>query len=151
MGARFGVTRRRFLVGAVAASGVLFARALADPDIRRYYGLAAIGPLHHHGSRIVNAVWPPARRIRRHFSYLTFADGTIERFVADFNANIGIVPVGTSSVYMRFLMSTDFFQHGADESRTIGYALFYEPTITPCYNPFTSQAARRPSERGGSA
>jgi hypothetical protein len=34
-----------------------------------------------------------------------------------------------------FLLSTDFFAHGADESRPLGYAQLYDPYRSPCYNP----------------
>lgn len=131
------ITRRRFAALLIAAaSGAAMAPWLADSDARRYYGSLVLGPVWLHGSRLANSIWPPARRIRRHFSYLRFDPGTVERFVADFERHIGVVLVG-SNVHMRFLMSTDFFQHGADESRTVGYALFYEPTVTLCYNPLS--------------
>lgn len=35
----------------------------------------------------------------------------------------------------QFLLSTDFFQEGMDESRTIKYVLYYDPYINPCYTP----------------
>ena len=34
-----------------------------------------------------------------------------------------------------FLLSTDFFAHGADESRPLGYSQLYDPYRSPCYNP----------------
>ena len=34
-----------------------------------------------------------------------------------------------------FLLSTDFFAHGADESRPLGYSQLYDPYRNPCYNP----------------
>jgi hypothetical protein len=42
---------------------------------------------------------------------------------------------------MRFLMSTDFFMHGADESRPINYVMFFHPYKSPCWNPLTSGAS----------
>ena len=35
----------------------------------------------------------------------------------------------------QFLLSTDFFQEGMNEGRSIKYALYYDPYINPCYNP----------------
>jgi len=35
----------------------------------------------------------------------------------------------------QFLLSTDFFQNGMDESRTVKYGLYYDPYINLCYNP----------------
>ncbi len=34
-----------------------------------------------------------------------------------------------------FLLSTDFFAHGADESRPLAYAQLYDPYLSPCYDP----------------
>jgi len=33
------------------------------------------------------------------------------------------------------LLSTDFFQNGMDENKTIKYVLYYDPYISFCYNP----------------
>lgn len=35
----------------------------------------------------------------------------------------------------KFLLSTDFFQEGMNENRTIKYVLYYDPYINLCYNP----------------
>ncbi len=35
----------------------------------------------------------------------------------------------------KVLLSTDFFQEGMDEGRTIKYILYYDPYINLCYNP----------------
>jgi hypothetical protein len=40
------------------------------------------------------------------------------------------------SVVSHYLLSTDFFQHGADESRPVTYVAFYDPATTVCRNPF---------------
>lgn len=40
------------------------------------------------------------------------------------------------NVISNFLMSTDFFQHDADENRKINYRFFYDPFVYPCQNPF---------------
>ena len=36
----------------------------------------------------------------------------------------------------QFLLSSDFFWHEAEESRTIGYRSYYDPYVHPCANPF---------------
>jgi hypothetical protein len=41
-----------------------------------------------------------------------------------------------SNVVSRYLLSTDFFEHGADESRPVSYVEFYDPYGTACRNPF---------------
>ena len=38
------------------------------------------------------------------------------------------------NVVTRFLMSTDFFLHGADSEREVEYQGFYDPLRTPCRN-----------------
>ena len=39
-------------------------------------------------------------------------------------------------VVEKFLMSTDFFQNHADESRRVNYISLYDPYLRPCTNPF---------------
>ena len=39
-----------------------------------------------------------------------------------------------------FLMSTDFFQNAADESRPLRFVALYDPYVTPCYNPMIAGA-----------
>jgi hypothetical protein len=46
---------------------------------------------------------------------------------------------GEERVTTQYLMSSDFFKNGADESREVHYLGYYDP-MTPCNNPF----ARRP-------
>ena len=41
-----------------------------------------------------------------------------------------------SSVASTFLLSTDFFDHGADENREIRYVRYYYPYSFACGNPF---------------
>jgi len=36
----------------------------------------------------------------------------------------------------QFLLSTDFFQTGADERRPAKFLALYDPYVTPCYDPF---------------
>jgi hypothetical protein len=42
------------------------------------------------------------------------------------------------NVVTKYLLSSDFFMHGADESRTVKYLSFYEPQHVPCRNPFAN-------------
>ncbi len=44
-------------------------------------------------------------------------------------------PGRPDSVTRRFLLSTDFFATGADESRPLEYVKLYDPYLNPCYNP----------------
>ncbi len=36
----------------------------------------------------------------------------------------------------KFLLSTDFFRNGADESQTVRFVSLYDPYYNPCYSPF---------------
>jgi hypothetical protein len=43
------------------------------------------------------------------------------------------------NVVSQYLLSTDFFQNGADERRLVTYLSFYNPYTAACRNPFTRQ------------
>jgi len=76
--------------------------------------------------------------LRRQFSYLSIESGSIDAFAADFERHRGAWNSRRQNLpNLRFLASTDFFQHAADEERTIRYVTYYDPYISPCYNPFT--------------
>ena len=36
-------------------------------------------------------------------------------------------------------MSTDFFQNGQDQARALAFVAYYDPYLTPCYNPLVSR------------
>lgn len=44
------------------------------------------------------------------------------------------------SVVSTYLLSTDFFDHGADEARDVSYLEFFDPGAGVCRNPFARQA-----------
>ena len=46
-----------------------------------------------------------------------------------------------SNVVSRYLLSTDFFEHGADESRPVAYVEFHDPYSIACRNPFVPRPA----------
>ena len=80
----------------------------------------------------------PEDRLRAHFHYLTFDPAATARYVADLRDHNPAFsprqPLGPD-IHTQFLLSTDFFQHGADEKRTIHYVGYYDPASTPCNNP----------------
>ena len=61
----------------------------------------------------------------------------LEAFVGDYLADTARVRRGEriEAVGSRFLLSTDFFQHGGDESRALRYVAYFDPYRSPCYNP----------------
>jgi hypothetical protein len=51
---------------------------------------------------------------------------------------------GEDLLVSTYLLSSDFFTHGSDETRTVGYVAYYDP-MRPCGNPFARFAAENPS------
>jgi len=78
-----------------------------------------------------------AQQLRDHFDYLVLDAAVLEAFVGDYLADTARVRRGEriEAVGSRFLLSTDFFQHGGDESRALRYVAYFDPYRSPCYNP----------------
>jgi hypothetical protein len=74
------------------------------------------------------------RDLRDCFSYLQFDDDVLRAFTRD----LARLPqrLHGDDIRRRFLLSTDFFLHGEDESRQLGYRAFSDPYLSPCYSPF---------------
>ena len=114
---------RRLLLGFVAGLGVIGGAAVAWRWLWRPSG-SALDP----NPRIM------ARRIREHFDYLNIDDRALTTFVDEHLRHHPDI-LNPLDVYSKFLMSTDFFQNDADESRYVRYVAYYDPYVTPCYNP----------------
>lgn len=82
----------------------------------------------------------PADRIVRHFDYLRLDRAGVERFVSDYTRAFGNARPRTRAAnrlfYTKFLMSTDFFVNGADESKPVRYVALHDPYASPCWRPF---------------
>ena len=83
---------------------------------------------------------PPYERLRTELvaalPFLTLPRETVDAFLASLITAKRTPKDGASpSMVQLFLLSTDFFAHGADESRPLGYAQLYDPYLSPCYNP----------------
>lgn len=124
--------RRRFLVRAAAALvGAAGLAALALWGFRRPRGGAPDAD-------------PLASALRRQFADFGIGDELIARFASDHARYAGaalrydvpdrVDPLGA------FLLSTDFFQNGADASRPLRYVRYYDPYVSPCYNPLARRA-----------
>jgi hypothetical protein len=154
------LTRRQFLALGVGVLFLLLAIYVATVwrryqlrmgydwgRIRRYAG--------EKGSEVSawarNAHLSPAERIQRAFSYLQLEPGTAEAFVTDYTRHRAPLrrfvppPDAQEDFFDRFLLSTDFFQHGADESRRVRYSRFYDPYVNPCWNPFLPGGTTTPT------
>jgi len=107
--------------------------------------LCAIGGVLYHLFRERNAFFrnrsgsPEERLIRGHFAYLTIDADGLRRFRREYRRVFGPSTFDGEEEVRHlldtFLMSTDFFLHGADETRTIRYTTFYDVYTNPCYNP----------------
>ncbi len=139
------LTRRRWLAGALAGSGVVACYGL----FKWFYG---------DPKEITLAV------LRRRLGHLRVSDDTLDRFAEDYagwkdragllsRLSVVALPLrvfspyellepGASlrrledSVVSQFLLSTDFFLYGADEGRELQYLSFYDPMTAVCRNPF---------------
>ncbi len=75
--------------------------------------------------------------LRLKLPYLRHGEGTLERFAAEYVRHFppGTKPGPGPNLVARYLLSTDFFPNGADESKPLDWVEFYDPYISPCYNP----------------
>lgn len=77
-----------------------------------------------------------------HFDFLTVPDDTVRAFLDAHVSHGRGWPTSSrswSAFVSRFLLSTDFFPHGQDESRALAFVAYYDPYLTPCYNPLVSR------------
>ena len=90
------------------------------------------------GARVEALVWSPEERLAAHFDYLDLDPAGVARFFADLEKHrpgfSRTLPLGPD-IHTRFLLSTDFFRHGADEQRQVRYVAYYEPGVSACLNP----------------
>lgn len=125
------ITRRRFLRAAAWGAVPIAAGWLAWRD-----SLAWL--LDRSAVRLAAMVRSPEERLVAHFGYLKLDPAGVGQYFADcqqhwpdFSRRVPLAP----DVYTGYLLSTDFFRHGADEARLIQYVGFYDPGVTPCNNP----------------
>jgi hypothetical protein len=80
-------------------------------------------------------------RIHAHLGFLDIEDDAYRRFLEDLEQHEGSLEeqsVGRT-LLQKFLFSTDFFLHRADETRTIAYRQYYDPYISVCYQPLRAE------------
>lgn len=125
------MTRRTFLrvgasCGAAFAAGWLIWRESLTSVFSR--GSERIGAL----------VLSPEQRLYAHFRYLQLDPDGVRQYLADYSryrdplSRYSRLP---EDFYTRYLLSTDFFRWGADESRQVRYVAFADPYVSPCGNP----------------
>ena len=130
------ITRRSFVKTAMLAGAPIAAGALVW-----YAPLQSVTV--RFARRFDGFVRSPEARLTAHFDYLTLDAGGVRQFFADyerFRPNFRRRSPLPPEVYATYLMSTDFFQGDADESRLVRYVLFYDPELTRCHNPLATFA-----------
>jgi hypothetical protein len=150
------IKRRRFLLGGlgVIAVGGLGAWVLGPPaleseivsGVRRRLGFLRLDEagLHAFAKDQVSALLakrPTWNRLKFHF-FSAFSN-SFSRWdrSTDKRSRLQRVVDDFSSTY---LLSSDFFLKGADESRTVHYIAFYDPQ-RPCGNPFARPPVDNPA------
>jgi hypothetical protein len=122
------MTRRRFLqilawcVAPLAAGWLAWRNSLFDRGT----------------ARLLAIVLTPQQRLRAHFRYLDLDSGGVDQYFADYQRFQGKLSRRSplpAEVFTHYLLSTDFFRYGADETRRVRYVGFYDPYTTPCNNP----------------
>lgn len=155
-GAPRPVTRRRF-VRVAGATAIGSAVAVGLASWADWLGLRTRGRWSLRGwtetARGYTWAWlPPAERLVRHFDYLTLDRTGVERYVREYQRVFGKVHprsiARNQEFYTKYLMSTDFFQHGGDESRPVRFVALYHPYTTPCWNPLVPPGAAHPGAAG---
>ncbi len=87
-----------------------------------------------------------AERIRQAFPYLELDADGLAAFARDLVAYRDAGELRTSpGLGERFLLSSSFFDDGADEAKVVEYVAFHDPYLTPCSN----RLARPVTRQGG--
>ncbi len=79
-----------------------------------------------------------AAAIREYYDYLDLDPAGVVAFVTAYDsARARRLVNGTlADAVPRYLLSTDFFLNGEDETRRVTFIAFYHPRGTPCFRPF---------------
>jgi hypothetical protein len=134
---RARMSRRRFLaLGAGGASVVaLGALAAAGPGLLGGKNRERVAGNLAWASR---AHLTLEERVRERFHYLRLEPEGVRAFARDFtsrNRGVSRFQRPKTDPFEQFLLSTDFFRNGGDETRTIRYVALFDPYLNPCWNP----------------
>ncbi|HUG36774.1 MAG TPA: hypothetical protein VML54_07475 [Candidatus Limnocylindrales bacterium] len=139
------ITRRTLLVGIGGFAGFVLGacrRRSADS------GRSAVPD-----ARLDPAVAKIRDEVEASLPFLPLERGEVENFALAYvlHRDAGtLTPALELDLQRRFLLSTDFFDHGADLQRTPRYVLFYDPWATPCSNRLAQRPADPRRRRDGS-
>lgn len=124
-------SRRKFIKLGLAAAATVGAGSAGGLLYHKREGVA------WHLNTLERAVISVEDRIRSHFDYLQIDQGGLTEY-ATWHRKLfgsGFDARRDPMFYDRFLLSTDFFRNGADESQLVRYLAFYDPYLSPCWNP----------------
>ncbi len=82
-----------------------------------------------HGLSVAEARRRVVEYLRVKLPWLNHGEGALERFAEEYVRHFppGTKPTAGPNLIARYLLSTDFFPGGADESRPLEYVEFYDP------------------------
>jgi hypothetical protein len=151
------ITRRSLLLGGLAVFGIAgvglfgFGRAGLESEIvailRRRLGYLK---LDEDGLRayakdqtgVFLAKRPSLSRLRYHF--ISAVGPSFKRFQRSTDTRSRLERMEDQFV-STFLISSDFFFNGSDESRVVRYKYFYDPLVHPCGSPFARPLSGDPA------
>lgn len=136
------ITRRAFLAGSlvvVGGAGVWWATRDHIEDLivrilRRqlYYLDVDEADLRAYAGDLTARTSLMTSSSTRAFSLVNPVYSIAPESVLDADARIGVIE---DEIVTGFLLSSDFFMNGEDESRPVTYIAYYEPGLVPCFNP----------------
>ncbi|MGO8858689.1 MAG: hypothetical protein ACLQO1_23775 [Steroidobacteraceae bacterium] len=146
------MNRRRAILGGLAAVGLaglaawglghVALEAEIASILRRRLGFLKLDPngVHAFAKDQTDATFhkkiPTWNRLRYHL--LAAAAPSYKRFFRSNDTRSRVARL-EDNLISTYLLSSDFFLNGADESRTVNYVAYYDP-LRPCQNPFARLA-----------
>jgi hypothetical protein len=140
-----GVSRRKFLKVTLPALGAAALAASGFAAFADWFGWGSYLEWQWRGLRNYATAYryvflPAEERIKRHFGDLTIDEAGLRRFVRDYEKHVGRIKwysvTSNRVLFSKFLLSSDYYRNGADPKRPVKYVMFYDPYVSPCWNPF---------------
>lgn len=131
-----------------------------------FFGVMALAGTATVGTQyVLKGVTPIEEIVRKRLGYLTFADGAVEQFAEAMRAAApersslmsraiadpqkalrallrrGGAPAAgrvEEQIATEFLLSSDFFQNGADTSKAVSFIAYADPYTSSCSNPLVT-------------
>ncbi len=144
------IRRRRILLGGLALAAVagvglwgadVFTESEIASSVRRRLGFLKLDDAGLHSFAKDQVAWilakrPTWYRVKFHVRAMFSKSGPNWGFSADKRSRRERMVDNLATMY---LLSSDFFSNGADESRIVRYVALYDP-MRPCVNPFARPA-----------